>query len=197
MTVSVSHGGITIAAEEETALRLLYLREQFADSALWRALVALPRSNWNDVKAKADLDDADRNAALEAVEFDHWTAEKLNEVRDSETPRILLRPYDESDTTWTTPDSWNVSDLFLILIHIPVPDDLRDLEYLKLACIDFWNKTDRIKKEVMRSGQFESERVNFPGFARIVLPGEINPDQNNGRRVRQSAYAITARGTSS
>lgn len=199
MTVSVTYGGITIAAAKETALQLLYLREQIADSATWQALVALPDAHWNEIVTKVAAGDASRTDALAAVLIDRWTAAELNQDRGSEVPQILLRPFDESDVSWGNHDSWDVSGMFLLLLHLPIPTDFRDetADAIAAACVDFWNKADAILADILESGKMVPERVAHPRISRIVLPGEINPAENNGRRVRQAGYAISVRGTQS
>lgn len=194
MAVSVTQNGMTIEAEQETAQMLLYLREQIADSALWRALVALPRATWADVKAKATLDDASRPNALAAIEFDRKDLKgdaQKGPAENSEVPICFLRPWDEWVQEFAATATWDVTGLILMTFEIPVPTSYRAT--IQLATVDFWNKMDRIIKEIMEQ-DYVAERVNRPIIRRVILPGEIDPIANNGRHVRTAAYSVQAKG---
>ena len=195
MTITVTDGQLSIspAATAETALTLLYLREQIADSETWKALVELPRSPWSDVKTLADAATADRDEALDAIYFDRIDDAGLGQAENEETPFCFIRPWDEWVQSWAATSSWDITGMLLMTFEIPVPTSYRDS--IKVATIDFWNKIDTIIQEIQQVGaNMTAERLGNPRISRVVLPGEIDPRENNGRRVRRAAFSVETQG---
>jgi hypothetical protein len=189
VSLTVSDGPLSITAEEETALVLLRLREQIADSALWRALVALPLSTWSDVKAKATTDDASRTNALAAIYLDYIDERGYGEAKGIEKPFCIIRAWSDHKSELVATATWDITGLYYWSIEIPIPTAYRNS--VNLATIDFWNKVDRIKREFRIAGQSESgNRIYQPEIHMVSMPGEIQEDKNSGRRTRTAEFAI-------
>lgn len=192
MAGSLTQDGETIQASKSLSSTLVHLREQIADSATWRALVALPLSTWADVADKADVDDASRPNALAAIHVGRFIGNQPG--AGSEVARICLRAFDEMSTDWTSYDSWDVQADVYMNVQIPIPTDYRSDSRVGLAEIDFLNKIGNILQEVKLAGDGVGDRIAQPEFQQLNLPGEILPDHNAARRIRRYVFAVRTRG---
>lgn len=182
MTVEVIKNGLTLAAEEDLALSLLFLREGVADSSCFRALVHLQDAEWATVKDLADADTADRDKALEAIYFDRIDGEGEFDG----TVKCMLRPLNDGDMVHVAPGQFDVSGIFFMRFEFPIPKAYEPCP--ELAVIDFLNKARRCVREI-RSQPFAAERLWIQRIAQGPM-GQLDPTEANNKQVRCSDYMV-------
>lgn len=187
MAVSITESGQTVTAEYGTALVLLYLREQLADSSMWKALVETPTATWSSAKTLADAGTSSRPNALDAIRIDRVTSAASATSADA-----IIRALNSTDIERMSLNDWDVSGLLLLVIDLPIPSAYQGPDKIGVATIDFFNKIGRIQDELMSLSQ-TAERLTISQIGRGPS-GQLNDDDNNAIAVRGIELLVRYRG---
>jgi hypothetical protein len=173
-----------VTAEYDLSLELKHLAATINASAMWRALVATPNSDWTALKAVADLGTSSESAALARIHLD-----RFDPAGDVESwPFAVIRHLTDSDIERYGTTGWDTTGQLMWFLEIPRPtayaSSLADFaQYAR-------NVIGRILHEMRTAVETDpAGRLNITRIGRGPM-GEVDPDDNNGVSVWSVDFVV-------
>ncbi len=139
---------MSVASSGELRLAVDYLREMFADSATWRAVVESPLLAWADTLTLINAGTSSESNARAAIKTGSWQNE--TDHADYKAPPVITIKHESfrSDRRATT--GFDLDGRFEVMIVLPVPTTYQDAKnrFTEDGYHDFYNKVGRIMSEV-------------------------------------------------
>lgn len=167
------------------SLSLSYLRAMIGDSAVWRAIVESPYTDWDSLQTLIDAATSSQANALAKIKYGRLEDDSDHDDYVSR-PRCELRHWDANDAERASTTGFSSKGLVYVGFEIPIPDTYADSA--QDAYLDAENKIGGIIENLA-----SKERVNgYLDISQITLTGfgQADPDDNNGDLYYVSELAI-------
>lgn len=172
------------------SLSLSYLRAMIGDSAVWRAIVESPNTDWASLQTLINAGTSSQANALARIKYGRLEDDSSHSDYVSR-PRCMLRHWDENDAERAATMGFTVGGLIYVGIELPIPDTYADS--FADAYLDAENKVGGIIQNLSAmepvAGYLHLEQIGLTAF------GQYDPDEDNGSEIFVAELAVHHKGS--